>query len=89
LTVLVLFAAGVLSWTDPDQVEMRQMAWDTAMEKLREKQVIHAQRFVRQPISCNFFTFSMLTANSALCFVRYSEQYRFRPAASPIITESS
>lgn len=46
LTILVVFAAYVwLSWTDPDQVEMRKMAWDSAMEKIKGKQVIHAQRF--------------------------------------------
>jgi hypothetical protein len=88
LTILVVFAAYVwLSWTDPDQVEMRQMAWDAAMEKIRGKQVVHAQRSVTSSFLANISTF-FLIVDGEFGFCRYSEQYRFRPAASPIITET-
>ncbi|KIM21125.1 hypothetical protein M408DRAFT_333638 [Serendipita vermifera MAFF 305830] len=62
LTVLIVLGSYLwLSWTDPDQVEMRKQAWEAAMEKIRGKQVVYANR--------------------------YSKEHRFRPAASPIITE--
>jgi len=62
-TVLIVFGMYIwLSWTDPDQVAMRQRAWDAAMERIRGKQVVYASR--------------------------YSKDFRYRPAASPIITEA-
>ncbi|PVF95355.1 hypothetical protein CPB86DRAFT_875747, partial [Serendipita vermifera] len=60
--VIVIVAYFWLSWTDPDQIALRQHAWDAAMERIRGKQVVHANR--------------------------YSNEFRFRPAASPIITET-
>jgi hypothetical protein len=46
-TVLIVFGFYIwLSWTDPDQVAMRQRAWDAAMEKIRGKQVVYASRYV-------------------------------------------
>jgi hypothetical protein len=46
-TILIVFGLYIwLSWTDPDQVAMRQRAWDAAMERIRGKQVVYASRYV-------------------------------------------
>lgn len=48
-TVLIVgFAYIALYWTDPEQVAMRQRAWEATMRKLTiEKTVVHASRWVR------------------------------------------
>ena len=43
--LIVVFAYVTLYWTDPEQVAIRQRAWEATMRKLRiEKEVIHASR---------------------------------------------
>jgi hypothetical protein len=44
-TIAIIFGLYVwLSWTDPDQIAMRQRAWDAAMDRIRGKQVVYANR---------------------------------------------
>jgi hypothetical protein len=48
-TVLIVVVAYVaLFWTDPEQVAIRQRAWEATMRKFRiEKEVVHASRWVQ------------------------------------------
>lgn len=45
-TVLIVVVAYVtLYWTDPEQIAIRQRAWEATLRKLRiEKEVVHASR---------------------------------------------
>lgn len=43
--LIVVFAYVALYWTDPEQVAMRQRAWEATVRKFRmEKEVVHASR---------------------------------------------
>lgn len=43
--LIVVFAYVALYWTDPEQVAIRQRAWEATIRKLRlEKEVVHASR---------------------------------------------
>lgn len=58
------------------------------MEKIRGKQVVYANRCVYDIHSCAFFLSPVYRTLILVLFVcRYSPEHRFRPAASPIITE--
>lgn len=48
-TVLIVVIAYVaLYWTDPEQIAMRQRAWEATVRKLSlEKTVVHASRWVQ------------------------------------------
>ena len=46
--LIVVFAYVALYWTDPEQVAIRQRAWEATMRKFRtEKEVVHASRWVQ------------------------------------------
>jgi len=46
--LIVVFAYVALYWTDPQQVAMRQSAWEATMRKfIIEKEVVHASRWVQ------------------------------------------
>lgn len=61
-TFIILFALYVwLSWTDPENVEMRRRAWEAAMKRLNKPPVVYANRYVFGHHSMRaklFFSFS-------------------------------
>lgn len=67
--LIVVFAYVALYWTDPEQIAMRQRAWEATMRKLRmEKTVVHASRWVQTWHSRSFSWRGMLLPLHSLVF---------------------
>jgi hypothetical protein len=63
--LVVVFAYVALYWTDPEQVALRQRAWEATMRKFRaEKVVVHASRRVRTWRLRSLFSLSLALINA-------------------------